>query len=98
VSTEKHSGGVRLVKVDPHRDGQRLDNYLVTLLKGVPRTAIYRMIRTGQVRINGSRAKAASRLEAGDNGIPPARTRRTTGHRRCKCLPPIAPRHPVRES
>lgn len=76
VSAEKHSGGVRLVKVDADRDGQRLDNYLVTLLKGVPRAAIYRMIRTGQVRINGSRAKAASRLEANDEvRIPPARTR-----------------------
>jgi 23S rRNA pseudouridine955/2504/2580 synthase len=76
VSTEKQSGGVRLVKVDADRSGQRLDNYMVTLLKGVPRTAIYRMIRTGQVRINGSRAKAASRLEEGDEvRIPPARTR-----------------------
>lgn len=73
---EKQSAGVRLVKVDADRSGQRLDNYLLMLLKGVPRTAIYRMIRTGQVRINGSRAKAASRIEQGDEvRIPPARTR-----------------------
>jgi 23S rRNA pseudouridine955/2504/2580 synthase len=76
MSTEKQSGGVRLVTVDADRSGQRLDNYLTTLLKGVPRAAIHRMIRTGQVRINGGRAKAASRLEQGDQvRIPPARTR-----------------------
>mgnify|MGYP001825641447 CR=1 FL=1 len=72
---DKHSK-VRLVRVDADRDGQRLDNFLSTLLKGVPKAAIYRMIRTGQVRINGGRAKPAARLAEGDEvRVPPARTR-----------------------
>lgn len=76
MAAEKRGAGVRLVTVDADREGQRLDNFLATLLKGVPRAAIYRMIRTGQVRINGSRARAASRLEPGDRvRVPPARTR-----------------------
>lgn len=70
------SSGVQLVRVDTDRAGQRLDNFLAAHLKGVPKSAIYRMIRTGQVRINGGRCKAASRLEEGDEvRIPPAHTR-----------------------
>ena len=70
------STGVRLVEVSTDRDGQRLDNFLVAQLKGLPRTAIYRMIRTGQVRINGKRCKPSSRLHCGDTvRIPPARVR-----------------------
>ena len=65
-----------LVQVSDDRAGQRLDNFLSAQLKGLPRSALYRMIRTGQVRINGKRCKPASRLEAGDMvRIPPARTR-----------------------
>ena len=47
--------GVRLVQVDPDRAGQRIDNFLTTQLKGAPRSLIYRLLRTGQVRINGKR-------------------------------------------
>jgi len=62
--------------VDNDRAGQRVDNFLSARLKGLPRSAVYRMIRTGQVRINGKRCKPTSRLEAGDVvRIPPARTR-----------------------
>jgi 23S rRNA pseudouridine955/2504/2580 synthase len=65
---------VQIVSVDDGRDGQRLDNFLAGRLKGVPRSLIYRLIRTGQVRINGGRAKPATRLQAGDKvRIPPAR-------------------------
>ena len=46
--------GVQLVMVSADRDGQRLDNFLSARLKGLPRPALYRMIRTGQVRINSS--------------------------------------------
>ncbi len=75
MSTTNNKGGVRLVRVDSDRQGQRLDNFLSANLKGVPRSAIYRMIRTGQVRINGSRSKASTRLDEGDEvRIPPART------------------------
>lgn len=56
-------------------DGQRLDNYLLRILKGVPRSHIYRLIRGGEVRVNKKRAKASSRLLEGDRvRIPPVRT------------------------
>ncbi len=54
--------------------GQRLDNYLLARLKGVPRSLIYRIIRSGEVRVNKGRAKAAQRLESGDAvRVPPVR-------------------------
>jgi 23S rRNA pseudouridine955/2504/2580 synthase len=66
--------GVRQVPVGPERDGQRVDNALMTLLKGVPKSMIYRLLRTGQVRINGKRAKPDTRLADGDMlRIPPVR-------------------------
>jgi 23S rRNA pseudouridine955/2504/2580 synthase len=66
--------GVRQVEIGPERDGQRIDIALVTMLKGVPRSMIYRLLRTGQVRINGKRAKPDTRLSAGDLlRIPPVR-------------------------
>lgn len=65
---------VQLVQVSADHDDQRLDNFLVTRLKGLPRSALYRMIRTGQVRINGGRCKPSTRLCQGDEvRIPPAR-------------------------
>jgi len=76
MSKMNHSSGVHTVTVDSNRDGQRIDNFLANHLKGVPKSAIYRMIRTGQVRINGKRCKAASRIEEGDSvRIPPAQVR-----------------------
>jgi len=76
MSKPNKSSGAHIVRVDSDRAGQRLDNFLSARLKGVPKSAIYRMIRTGQVRINGGRCKAASRLEEGDEvRVPPARTR-----------------------
>lgn len=66
--------GVRQVEIGPERDGQRIDNALMTLLKGVPKSMIYRILRTGQVRVNGKRAKPDTRLAAGDTlRIPPVR-------------------------
>ena len=65
---------VRQVPVEADDAGQRLDNFLLRELKGVPRTAVYRLLRTGQVRVNGGRAKPDRRLEAGDQvRIPPVR-------------------------
>ena len=73
-SADSASPGVQLVKVDDDRDGQRIDNFLSGRLKGVPRSLIYRILRTGQVRINGRRAKPDVRLNAGDEvRIPPVR-------------------------
>ena len=68
------SGGVRQVRVPEDRDGQRLDNFLLGQLKGAPRSVIYKIVRSGQVRINGKRAKPDSRLSGGDEvRIPPVR-------------------------
>lgn len=65
---------VRFETVDAERAGQRLDNFLSTRLKGVPKSAVYRVLRTGQVRVNGKRAKPETRLLAGDEvRIPPMR-------------------------
>ena len=58
--------GVKMVKVPDDRAGQRLDNFLLGQLKGAPRSLIYKIIRDGQVRINGKRAKPDSRLEVED--------------------------------
>ena len=72
----KVSSGVSLVEVKQDRAGQRLDNFLTARLKGLPRSVIYRIIRKGQVRVNGGRAKPATRLETGDIvRVPPAKIR-----------------------
>jgi 23S rRNA pseudouridine955/2504/2580 synthase len=68
------SGGARTVRVPEDRAGQRLDNFLLGQLKGAPRSLVYKLVRSGQVRINGGRAKAERKLEAGDEiRIPPVR-------------------------
>jgi 23S rRNA pseudouridine955/2504/2580 synthase len=65
---------VREVQVDEGSDGQRLDNFLIRLLKGVPKTHVYRVIRSGEVRINKGRAQADTRVAAGDVvRVPPVR-------------------------
>ncbi len=56
-------------------DGQRVDNYLVRLLKGVPRSHVYKILRSGEVRVNGGRVDATRRLHLGDKlRLPPVRT------------------------
>ncbi|MEG0976783.1 MAG: RluA family pseudouridine synthase [Comamonas sp.] len=65
---------VRLVEVHPDDAGQRLDNFLMRHLKGVPKTHIYRIIRNGEVRINKGRTSADARVQPGDVvRIPPVR-------------------------
>jgi 23S rRNA pseudouridine955/2504/2580 synthase len=67
--------GVHTVEVPEDREGQRIDNFLTARLKGVPKSLVYRLLRTGQVRVNGKRAKPDHRLAAGDAvRIPPVRT------------------------
>ena len=64
-----------LVTVDEDYSGQRLDNFLIRQLKGVPKTHVYRIIRSGEVRVNKGRAHADTRVEAGDIvRLPPVRT------------------------
>ena len=68
------TAGARTVKVPEDRDGQRLDNFLHLQLKGAPRSLVYKLVRSGQVRVNGGRVKADRRLEGGDEvRIPPVR-------------------------
>ena len=79
---------VRRVLVDEGSEGQRLDNFLVKLLKGVPKAHVYRVIRSGEVRVNKGRADADTRLELGDEvRIPPVRVAER----------PDAPAAPARE-
>ena len=67
-------GGVRTVRIAEDRDGQRLDNFLLGYLKGAPRSLVYKIVRSGQVRVNGGRVRADRRLEGGDEvRIPPVR-------------------------
>ena len=74
LDTKNSSPGVRLVTVPDEREGQRIDNFLTGQLKGVPKSLIYRILRTGQVRINGKRAKPDARVSGGDEvRIPPVR-------------------------
>ncbi len=65
---------VRTLTVDAESAGQRLDNYLIRLLKGVPKTHVYRVIRSGEVRVNKGRAGADTRVAEGDQiRVPPMR-------------------------
>ena len=63
------ASGVRTVRVLEDRDGQRIDNFLLGYLKGAPRSLVYKLLRSGQVRVNGGRVRAERRLEAGDEAI-----------------------------
>ena len=66
--------GAKTVRIAEDRDGQRIDNFLLGYLKGAPRSLIYKLLRSGQVRVNGGRVKAERKLEAGDQvRIPPVR-------------------------
>ncbi|WP_317706564.1 23S rRNA pseudouridine(955/2504/2580) synthase RluC [Methylomarinovum caldicuralii] len=56
----------RQIEIDADEAGQRIDNFLFARLKGVPKSRIYRMLRTGEVRVNRGRVKAPYRLQAGD--------------------------------
>ena len=57
---------VQILEISADRAGQRLDNFLIKIAKGVPKSRIYRAIRKGEVRINKKRAKAEYKLLAGD--------------------------------
>ena len=68
------AASVRLIEVDEDSAGQRLDNFLMRHLKGVPKTHVYRIIRSGEVRINKGRVSAETRVQPGDVvRLPPVR-------------------------
>jgi 23S rRNA pseudouridine955/2504/2580 synthase len=70
---------VQVIEVNAAADGQRLDNFLIRVLKGLPKSRIYRLIRKGEVRINKKRCKADDRLSQGDSvRIPPVRLAATS--------------------
>ncbi len=74
ASMDSATRKLRETIVEPDREGQRLDNFLARELGAVPRALVYRLIRTGQVRVNGGRAKPMRKLTAGDRvRIPPFR-------------------------
>jgi 23S rRNA pseudouridine955/2504/2580 synthase len=65
---------VKWLTVDEESAGQRLDNFLIRHLKGVPKTHVYRIIRSGEVRVNKGRVSADTRIETGDVvRLPPVR-------------------------
>jgi 23S rRNA pseudouridine955/2504/2580 synthase len=65
--------------VDPDRAGQRLDNWLFTQLKGVPKSLVYRLLREGRIRIDGGRAKPERKLDGGESVYVPPIRRATPG-------------------
>ena len=74
MSTESQFNQVSYVDIGPEQAGQRLDNFLIKILKGVPKSRIYRLLRKGEVRVNKGRVKAESRLKEGDIvRLPPIR-------------------------
>ena len=73
--------------IDSEEAGQRLDNYLLRHLKGVPKSRIYRIVRSGEVRINGGRCQPDQRLNEGDElRLPPVRCQAFS-----EAKPPVAP-------
>ena len=86
---------VNRVVVGEDGDGQRIDNFLQKLLKGVPKSHIYRILRSGEVRLNRGRVGPDARLARGDElRIPPIRTaapeaRRATAPPRTLAIPPV---------
>lgn len=74
ASGENPKAKAEFVTVDENSDGQRLDNFLIRQLKGVPKTHVYRIIRSGEVRVNKGRAAADTRINTGDVvRLPPVR-------------------------
>ena len=83
------TSAVRIVEVDAEYAGQRLDNFLIRQLKGVPKTLVYRIIRSGEVRVNKGRASADTRVEAGDLvRVPPVRVSEKIAEKAERPAPP----------
>ena len=89
---------VKSLTVDEDGEGQRLDNYLMRHLKGVPKTHVYRIIRSGEVRVNKGRASADTRLAAGDVvRVPPVRMSERVAEKAQAMAEQIASHAPARD-
>ncbi|MDP3135673.1 MAG: RluA family pseudouridine synthase [Burkholderiaceae bacterium] len=78
----------KLIQVDEESAGQRLDNFLIRHLKGVPKTHVYRIIRSGEVRVNKGRAAADTRVADGDQvRVPPVRESDSAAERLARPAP-----------
>lgn len=74
VEAGKPGQGVARVRIDDSDAGQRIDNFLMRILKGVPKSHVYRILRSGEVRVNGGRIAQTYRLVEGDEiRVPPIR-------------------------
>src|SRR5690606_1287713 len=72
--SDKKTLAVRLVEITQAHEGQRLDNFLIRLCKGVPKSHLYKAVRSGSVRVNRSRTAVDYRLQVGDVvRVPPFR-------------------------
>jgi len=75
IKNAGNSPSVTFIHIDADQAGQRIDNFLMTHLKGVPRSKIYQIVRRGEVRVNKGRIKAHYKIQTGDEiRIPPVRT------------------------
>lgn len=78
---ESNKNSVSQMTISQEQAGQRIDNFLVKHLKGVPKSHIYRLLRSGQVRVNSGRKKPLYKLQAGDVlRIPPVRVNQTENY------------------
>ncbi|MBD3669495.1 MAG: 23S rRNA pseudouridine(955/2504/2580) synthase RluC [Gammaproteobacteria bacterium] len=74
TSSPSTGSKVRMLEIQAEQAGQRIDNFLVKVLKGAPKTLVYRILRKGEVRVNKGRIKPNYRLQEGDVvRIPPVR-------------------------
>jgi 23S rRNA pseudouridine955/2504/2580 synthase len=76
---QAQSQKVQFIEITVHQAGQRIDNFLLSLEKGVPKSRIYRALRKGEVRVNKGRIKQTYKLQAGDVvRVPPLRVAENT--------------------
>ncbi|AIN47359.1 23S rRNA pseudouridine(955/2504/2580) synthase RluC [Candidatus Palibaumannia cicadellinicola] len=74
LTSQVHNYSIHFITISIHNAGQRLDNFLRTQLKGVPKSLIYRLVRKGQVQVNKKKSKPQYKLQSGDElRIPPVR-------------------------
>ncbi|MFT5258602.1 MAG: 23S rRNA pseudouridine955/2504/2580 synthase [Saprospiraceae bacterium] len=74
TATDEVKSSVSFNEITENNSGQRIDNYLLSLLKGVPKSRIYKIVRKGEVRVNKGRVKPDYKLKLGDTvRVPPVR-------------------------